>query len=325
MTPLKFYPQLHETLWGGRRIASFKQGIESDNPHIGESWELSGVPGAESVVRGGEFDGLTLKEVLARHGRELLGERIYAQYEGQFPLLFKFIDAHDDLSIQVHPDDRMAAEKHGKRGKNEMWYVIEAEPGSRLWCGWKRELTPEKYDRVVKEGRIMEYLQAHSVKAGDLFYLPAGRIHAIGAGLLIAEIQQASDVTYRVYDFDRRDKWGNPRELHTELAREALDYHMEQEYRTHYSPATDCEVALVDSPFFTTSLYELTRPLACDLSEVESFVALIVVEGEGELCTDEGDRLTLAQGETILVAASTRSITLHPHSPKLKLLSCRIG
>lgn len=324
MKPLKFHSQLRETIWGGRRIASFKGEVEGGSCCVGESWELSGLRGAESVVRGGAFDGMCLGEVIARCGEELLGQRVMERFGGEFPLLIKFIDARDDLSIQVHPNDHMALERHGKRGKSEMWYIVDAEPESRLWCGWKRELNPEGYDRVLREGGIMEYLQTHRAKRGDVFYLPAGRVHSIGAGVLVAEIQQPSDLTYRIYDFDRCDKAGRRRELHTALAREAIDYRIEEEYRIRYEEAPDREVELLDTPEFTTSLYDLKEPLECDLQGVESFVALVVVGGSGELSTDEGESLELRCGEAVLIPASTCSISLRPHAEGLKLLGCKI-
>lgn len=322
MTPLKFHPLLRETLWGGERIAAFKQ-LSSENPYIGESWELSALPGAESVVCEGELEGLHLSEVMALKGEELLGKRLSERFGSEFPLLVKFIDARQDLSIQVHPNETMARRLHNAHGKSEMWYVIDAEPGSCLYCGFSEELTPESYDLAVAEGRIVEKVQRHEAHPGDLFFLPAGRIHSIGAGLLVAEIQESSDLTYRIFDFNRRDKVGKLRELHTELARQALDFRVEQEYRTPYIPALDQEVPLIDTPCFTSTLHELTRREERNLATHDSFEIVIVLGGEGTLTDHEGHTLSLRQGETVLVPASTPHITLTP-SPTLKYLSCHI-
>lgn len=327
MKPLKFHPLLRETIWGGSRIASFKQMPAIASEQIGESWELSVLEGAESRVRGGAYDGMTLREVIRRCGCELLGERLYKRFGEEFPLLVKFIDAHQDLSIQVHPNDELARELHGRGGKCEMWYVIDAEPGSRLYCGLKQPLTPESYDEVVREGRIMEYLQSYEVKSGDLFYLPAGRIHSIGAGILVAELQQSCDLTYRVYDFDRRDKQGNLRPLHIAEARRAIDYRLQDSYQTPYTSAQNCPVELVATPHFTADLYDLTRPLSCDLTPHDSFHLLMILQGEGTLLDSEGNTLPLRRGESLLLPASTRQITLSPSpccAEPLKLLSCYI-
>ncbi len=322
MKALKFHPLLRETLWGGRQIALFK-GISCENPYIGESWELSGVAGKESVVCGGEFDGMPLSEVINRHGEALLGSKILARFGNEFPLLIKFIDTHEDLSVQVHPDDTMARKRHGTRGKNELWYVIQAKPGSRLYSGFKEEFSPEAYDQALATGSIMEHLRSHEAKPGDLFFLPAGRIHAIGAGLLIAEIQETSDITYRIYDYNRLDRSGKRRELHTELARQALTFHSETEYRTHYDPQQNHPVELIDCKHFTTTLHDLTASETRDLSSIESFVALVVLQGAGVLHDADGEAYSLRQGETLLIPASTHRITLTPQ-PHLKYLSCHI-
>lgn len=304
MRPLKFYPQLHEKIWGGERIASFKPGVCTESRSIGESWELSGLRGYESVVRGGEEEGLTLGEVIARRGRELLGEAVLARFDGEFPLLVKLIDTKEKLSIQVHPDDELARTLHGSRGKSELWYVIDAEPESHLYGGFNCDFTPELYDRALAEGRIEEYLQVYEARVGDAFFLPAGRVHSVGAGLLIAEIQQSSDLTYRIYDFERRDKQGHLRELHTAQARMAIDYRGSEEYRIGYSPAPDHPVTLIDNACFTTELHDLHHPEVVDLAALPSFVILVVVGGEGTLQDNEGNTLAMRRGETLLVPAA---------------------
>ena len=210
----KFRPILKSMLWGGEKLIPFK-GIASDMKQVGESWEISGVKDNESIVADGPDAGMTLPQLLERDGALLLGKENYKRFGNEFPLLIKFIDAREDLSIQVHPDDKLAWERHQSKGKTEMWYVVDAEPGSRLRSGFAKEVTPEEYEASIADNTITNLLAEYDIHAGDLFFLPAGRVHSIGAGAFIAEIQQTSNITYRIYDFNRCDANGNPRELHT--------------------------------------------------------------------------------------------------------------
>ena len=244
MRPLKFHPILKQTLWGGERIIPYKE-LASGLSRVGESWELSGMPGSESVVAEGPWAGSTLSELIGRFGAELLGKANYARFGQEFPLLVKFIDAREDLSIQVHPDDELARKRHGKSGKCEMWYVLEAEPGASLLTGFSRPIAPAEYERRVADNTLTDVLNRQAIASGDVFYLPAGRVHSIGKGSFIVEIQQSSDITYRIYDFDRRDAAGNSRELHTELAREAIDFESSENSRITYAPENNQEVRLV--------------------------------------------------------------------------------
>lgn len=244
MRPLKFHPILKQTLWGGERIIPYKE-LASELSRVGESWELSGMPGSESVVAEGPWTGSTLPELIGRFGAELLGKANYARFGQEFPLLVKFIDAREDLSIQVHPDDELARKRHGKSGKCEMWYVLEAEPGASLLTGFSRPIAPAEYERRVADNTLTDVLNRQAIASGDVFYLPAGRVHSIGKGSFIVEIQQSSDITYRIYDFDRRDAAGNSRELHTELAREAIDFESSENSRITYAPENNQEVRLV--------------------------------------------------------------------------------
>ena len=323
MYPFKFRPLLKQTLWGGERIVPFK-GIASGPGRVGESWELSGVAGSESVVAEGPLAGVSLPELVGRYRGALVGEANYARYGREFPLLVKFIDARQDLSIQVHPDDRLAAERHGGRGKTEMWYVVDAEPGARLRSGFSRSVTPAEYEAHVAGHTITDVLREYEIRPGDLFFLPAGRIHSIGAGAFIAEIQQTSDITYRIYDFGRTDADGRMRELHTELAKDAIDYRVLDDYRTHYEPAQDTRVELVSCPYFTTSLYDLTRPETLDLASLDSFVVAICIEGRGTLTDDSGAAVPVHQGETVLIPASARSLAFTPDGG-MKILTSWIG
>ncbi len=318
----KFIPILKSPLWGGEKIATYKQ-IATDRKQIGESWELSGVEGDVSVVAEGPDAGKTLTELLARDKERLLGSRNYERFGTEFPLLIKFIDAREDLSIQVHPDDRLAWERHRSKGKTEMWYVVAADEGAHLRSGFTRQVTPAEYEKSVADDTITDLLTDHEVRPGDVFFLPAGRIHSIGAGSFIAEIQQTSNITYRIYDFNRRDANGNLRELHTEQAKGAIDYSVEADYRTRYEAVKDQPVELVACPYFTTTLYDLTRPCEIDLAATDSFLVVMCIEGSGTLTDDQGSAISLRQGETVLVPASVKSLSVSPQS-SIKLLTSRI-
>ena len=240
MKPFKFEPYLKETIWGGKQIAEYK-GIKACSENIGESWEISGVKGHESIVAEGgtscEDKGLTISELIQKYREKLLGEKVYEQFGTDFPLLIKFIDSRQDLSVQVHPDDKLAKERHGCQGKTEMWYIINSKPGAKIYAGLNKHITPEDYVRMTDKETIdghsplMDVIAAHDSHVGDIFFLPAGRLHSIGAGNLLVEIQQTSDITYRVYDFGRRDANGNTRELHIDLAKDAIDYNVYTDIR----------------------------------------------------------------------------------------------
>ena len=323
MRPLKFHPILKQTLWGGERIIPYKE-LASGLSRVGESWELSGMPGSESVVAEGPWAGSTLSELIGHFGAELLGKANYARFGQEFPLLVKFIDAREDLSIQVHPDDELARKRHGKSGKCEMWYVLEAEPGASLLTGFSRPIAPAEYERRVADNTLTDVLNRQAIASGDVFYLPAGRVHSIGKGSFIVEIQQSSDITYRIYDFDRRDAAGNSRELHTELAREAIDFESSENSRITYAPENNQEVRLVTTPYFTTSLYTLTARTRCDWSATDSFVAIVLLQGSGSLTDNEGNRINVRQGEPWLLPASTQWTEITPHTAPLRLLPSRI-
>ena len=312
MLPLKFEPFLRTMVWGGEKIAPYK-GITTDIPHIGESWEISGVTEHLTAVADGPLKGKTIADLVKEYKGELVGEHVYAQYGDEFPLLIKFIDALSDLSIQVHPGDEMAARVHGPgfKGKTEMWYVIAADPGAKLYSGLSRSLTPEEYEKMVADGTITDALACYEVHPGDVFFLPAGRIHAICSGCFLAEIQQTSDLTYRIWDYGRLGLDGKPRQLHTDLAKQAIDFRVQDTYRTLYEPLKDEEVELVSCPYFTTNLYDLTLPYAKDLSEIDSFMVVMCVSGSGTLEVD-GESVDIRQGQTILIPASADDLCLVP-------------
>ena len=303
----KFKPLLKQTLWGGNKIIAFKH-LDLQMEHVGESWEVSGIKGCESVVAGGPDEGKGLNQLVHEQKGLLVGKENYERFGDEFPLLIKFIDAHQNLSIQVHPDDE-TARRHGKgHGKTEMWYVLKSASGAQLYNGLRQHITPETYKQMVEDGTITNALAHYTVHEGDVFFIPAGRIHSIGAGAFVAEIQQTSDVTYRIYDFKRKDKNGNYRELHTEKAAEAIDYTVHESYRTYYEPMQDEGVQLIACPHFTTAVYDLNDPMTIDYSELDSFVVHIGLQGSCELTDDHGETISFREGESVLIPATTRTI-----------------
>ena len=319
MYPLKFEPILKQTIWGGDKIVPFKH-LDSDLKGVGESWEISGVENNESVVANGPDKGRTLTEVVRMYREELVGEANYARFGTKFPLLIKFIDARQDLSIQVHPNDEQAKKRHNSMGKTEMWYVVDADKNAKLRSGFSEQITPKEYKERVLNNTITDVLQEYEINAGDVFFLPAGRIHSIGAGAFIAEIQETSDITYRIYDFNRKDANGKTRELHTELARDVINYEVLDDYRTKYEAVKNEPVELVACPYFTTSVYDMTEEITCDYSELDSFVIFICMEGACTLKDDENNVIELVAGETVLLPATTQNVTLTPKEGGVKLM-----
>ena len=303
MEILKFRPLLKSTIWGGSKIIPFKQ-IDSDTANVGESWEISGVKDNESIVSGGKYEGRKLNELVAELKEKLVGKENYERFGDSFPLLIKFIDAQQDLSIQVHPDDETAHRQGKPMGKTEMWYALESDDDATLRVGLKKKITPENYAEMVEDGSIVGALAEYKLNVDDCFFIPAGRIHAICKGSFVAEIQQTSDVTYRIYDYKRQDKDGNYRQLHTKEAAEAIDYTVLDDYRTCYVPMKNEGVQLVSCPFFTTAVYDLDEPMTLDYSELDSFVILIGLKGKATLTTADGEEVSFSQGETVLLPAT---------------------
>ena len=303
MNYFKFQPLLKQTLWGGDKIIPFKH-LSTVLENVGESWEISGVKDNETIAAG---DGRSLNQLVRDMKGRLVGEANYQRFGDEFPLLIKLIDARQDLSIQVHPTDEIAHRQGRERGKTEMWYVMDSAPDAKLYNGLKLQITPEQYKQMVADDTICDALAQYSVKEGDCFFIPAGRIHAIGAGCFLVEIQQTSDVTYRIYDFKRKDKDGNYRQLHTQEASESINYTVLDDYRTHYQPRTNESQLLVECPYFNTAVYDLTEAMTIDYSELDSFVILIGMKGEGTLTID-GETVAFSAGETILIPASAQEV-----------------
>lgn len=310
MKPIKFNPVLKQTLWGGEKIIPFKK-MDCQLEQVGESWEISGVEGSETTACDGIYKGMTLTEIVREMKGKLVGTANYERFGDTFPLLIKFLDARQDLSIQVHPSDKYAV-KHGmKNGKTEMWYMLKSEPGATLMNGLKHEITPEEYTAMIEDGTICDAIDRYEVSEGDCFFIPAGRIHSTGAGCFWTEVQQTSDATYRIYDYNRKDKNGKCRELHTREASECIDYTVKDSYRTEYTPEKNVCVPLVECPQFNVGVYDLDEPMTIDYSELDSFVIFICVEGEGTITDNEGNETPLHAGETLLIPATTSTINVN--------------
>lgn len=314
--PLKFTPLYKYRIWGGEKLKTVLNKKYSEE-NIGESWEISGVENDETLVAEGPLKGKSLKELLTIHKGDFLGEIVYDIFGDTFPLLIKFIDAKTPLSIQVHPSNEIAKERHNSFGKNEMWYVMQADNNAQLIVGFDKEISQSEYKKHLDNNTILDVMHHETVKAGDTFYIPTGRVHAIGAGVLLAEIQQTSDITYRIYDYDRVDaKTGSKRELHNELAIDVIDYQVHNSYKTNYKLKENISNTLVHSPYFKTNILDLNQEVKKDYSAIDSFVIYICVDGE-VIVTSNGENYQLKQGETLLIPASLNQLQLKATKAKL--------
>lgn len=291
-----------------------------------EDWTVSAVPGSESEIANGTWAGMKLPELVSRYPAEILGRKVAEAYGNQLPLLTKVIDAERDLSIQVHPNDEMAQREHNKSGKSEMWYILQADEGAHLYAGFKQHITPYEYQKRVEDGSITEVLADHQVKAGDVFYLPAGRVHAICGGIKLAEVQQSSDVTYRIYDYNRPGLDGKPRELHTALAAQAIDYTVYPEYKTQH--AADCDVAhkVLNTPYFSIKVVEATSPFHRNMLKYDSFIIMMNLKGDCQLqvhATQE--TIALPEGASCLIPAAVADYDILPSAPSAKVLEAFIN
>lgn len=309
--PLKFTPILKQTLWGGEKLA-YKSQDKNIRSSIGESWEISGVQENISVVSEGPLAGNNLEELTEVYMGDLVGDHIYEQFGIEFPLLIKYIDACDNLSIQVHPDDVIARERHNAYGKTEMWYVVDASPEAYLLLGFNKDTDKTEYLTKLRDNTLPDLLNIEKVKKGDCFFIPAGTVHAIGKGCFIAEIQQTSDITYRIYDYDRRDKNGNPRELHTELATDVIRFKQQKEHAVHYHPHENHTEELVYCNYFTTNYLKFEREIEKDYYDIDSFVIYMCLEGEFSVVYNVDQTVKMKKGETVLIPATLKNIFLLP-------------
>ncbi|HOI25838.1 MAG TPA: mannose-6-phosphate isomerase [Paludibacteraceae bacterium] len=318
---LKFEPILKEVIWGGEQLCYFKD-ILPRRKSIGESWEISTVQNLLSVVSDGEFAGMTLVDLIKQEKANLLGKKIYSEDSDTLPLLFKFMNTKDKCSVQVHPNDEQAMCMHQCKGKTEMWYIIDAEPGAELISGFSKEMSEAECRKAIAEGTLNDVLMHHKVKAGDVFYIPAGRIHALGGGLLLSEIQQSSDVTYRVYDYNRKDAQGGMRQLHVDEAMAVLNFSYVPKERMCKSVATDMSesVSLIESPYFKVNLLQIKSDREMDYSKLDSFVVYMCTKGSCLLSADGGEFVSLKQGESLLIPACMNQLRIKSASEETKIL-----
>ena len=305
--PLEFIPHLKSVIWGGEKICRYKN-ISQPQPNIGESWEISVVPGHESVVAQGKYKGYKLTDLIEKFGTEIIGEKVYKRYNGVFPLLVKFIDANDNLSVQVHPNDQLAMKRHNSLGKTEMWYIIESEKDAKIYSGLKREISKDEYEHHIAHDTFESVLAEHDSAPGDVFFLPAGRVHSIGSGNLLAEIQESSDITYRIYDYGRKDKNGQPRELHTELAKDAIDFSYHTDYKSPRPSDKEPIKLLAHCEHFKTNRILLNGGLRLKLDN-SSFTILICIKGSVKVVYADGEK-TLNAGHSLLIPACMKNVTL---------------
>lgn len=307
--PLKFKPIFKERLWGGKKLRN-ELGKNAQGSNIGESWEISAVEDSVSVVENGKLAGIKLTELIETYQSGLLGKKIYKKYGEDFPILIKFIDAEKDLSIQLHPNDELAQKRHNSFGKTEMWHVMQADEDAELIIGFNKDVSKEEYQAHLSNNKLEEILNYEKVRKGDTFMINTGKVHAIGAGVLLAEIQQTSDITYRIYDWNRKDKDGKTRELHTELALDAIDYTKKDDFKVNYGQKENETNEMVSSPYFITNFLKLNDEVTLDLETLDSFSIYMCVDGETIVANEYGT-VDLKKGETVLIPASTKKLTFN--------------
>jgi len=312
--PLKFQPILKDKIWGGQKLQQILH-KPTTSKNAGESWEISDVEGDTSIVANGALQGSSLSYLLETHTSDLLGEKNFRQFGTKFPLLIKFIDAKEDLSVQLHPNDQLAKARHNSFGKTEMWYVVQADPESNLIVGFNQKMTQELYLKHLEDKTLQRILNFDAVQAGDTYFIEVGRIHAIGAGVLLAEIQQTSDITYRVYDWDRVDSEGNERELHNDIALEAFDFDMPDNFRVDYTKDSDTATELVSCPYFTTNILKVHETILKENTH-DSFMIYMCVEGTAQIEVD-GNQTEISMGETVLIPACMQRFSISAKHAKL--------
>lgn len=313
--PIKFQPILKEKIWGGSKLKDhLNKPTSRDN--IGESWEISGVEGDISVVANGSLKNKTLNELIEKYEEKFLGEKIYRKFGKEFPLLIKFIDAKTALSVQLHPSDELARQRHNSFGKTEMWYIVQADEKANINIGFKEDISKEDYIKHLEAGAITELLNFEDVKKGDSFFINTGKVHAIGAGVLLAEIQQTSDITYRIYDWDRVDDQGNARELHTALAIDAIDFEKKEDFKLEYKKQKNKSSEVASCEYFTTNFLPVSGKVTKDYSELDSFVIYMCVSGTVEIGTN-GNFEKITQGESLLIPAKNKKVVISSEDAEL--------
>jgi mannose-6-phosphate isomerase len=309
--PLKFETVLKEKVWGGNALVSRYNKKATGSLHIGESWELSAVADYQSVISNGFLAGNNIEEVIEVYMGDITGDSVFEKFGNEFPLLIKFIEAQEDLSIQVHPNDKLAKKRHNAYGKTEMWYILERKVGSKIYTGFRDGVTREIYEEAVRNGGIEDLMNVESVDPGDTFFTPAGRVHAIGAGIVLVEIQQTSDITYRIYDWNRKSSGKEKRELHTDLAIDAIDFKQTGKNKISLEPVLNETVNLVNCEFFNTNIISINKAIDKNYYFNDSFVVYICIDGEFSITWD-GNSEKVTKGETVLLPAMIREVTLKP-------------
>lgn len=312
--PLKFHPILKDKIWGGQKLKTLLN-KPTNLSNAGESWEISDVEGDTSIISNGSLQGQSLKDILGIYKSDLIGHKNHKQFGNKFPLLIKFIDAKEDLSIQLHPNDELAAQRHNSFGKTEMWYVMQADKDSNLIVGFNQDMTADKYLQHLESKTLTDILNFDKVKKGDTYFIEVGRVHAIGAGVLLAEIQQTSDITYRVYDWDRTDDQGNERELHNDLAIDAFDFNMPDNFRVTYNTDSNVPNKMVSCPYFTTNYLEIDKTIK-KVNKQDSFIIYMCVEGKATILTNFGKE-TIEKGETLLIPACIKDFEITSKNARL--------
>ncbi len=321
--PLKFKPLFLDKIWGGQKIKNVLGQNVGDIPNCGEAWVLSGVNGHQTIVSEGFLEGNELNELAEIYMGDLLGDQVYEKYGTEFPILVKILDTNDYLSIQVHPDDELAMKRHAGNGKTEMWYIIQADDEAELITGFKTKINKQEYLTHLNNKTLKSVLNIEKVKAGEVYYTPAGRVHALGPGMLLAEIQQTSDITYRIYDWDRIDHRGILRELHTDQAIDAIDFTVEEDYKTHYSLKENGTTSVVKSPFFNTGIINISKSIRKDYSELDSFIIHTCVSGAYDLGWDQGT-IHVKTGDCVLIPNELNIVLLNP-KPMAQILEVYIA
>lgn len=319
--PIKFTPILKEKIWGGSKLREILN-KESNSDELGESWEVSGVKGDISIVQNGSLKGTTLNELLREYKGEFLGKKIYKNFGAEFPLLIKYIDAKTALSVQLHPNDQLAKERHDSFGKTEMWYIIQADENADINVGFKKTTSKEEYLKRLEAGEITQLLNFEKVQKGDSFFINTGKVHAIGAGVLLAEIQQTSDITYRIYDWERVDAQGNSRELHTAQALDAIDFEKKEDFKLKYEKTENQSSNIARCKYFTTNYLPVKGKIEKDYTGVDSFVIYLCVSGKSEIEIN-GNSERIEQGQTILIPAVNKAVNIS--SKNVELLEVFIG
>lgn len=313
--PILFTPILQDKIWGGSKLGQLL-GKDTKKLKVGESWEISDVEGFVSIVSNGSEKGKNLNDLIKEYGAELLGESIYKRYGDHFPLLIKFIDAKKDLSVQLHPNDELAKQRHNSFGKTEMWYVMQADEGARLNIGFNKDLDKREFLDYLDKGEIVDILNFEKVQKGDAVFINTGKVHAIGSGVLLAEIQQTSDITYRIYDWDRVDDDGKSRELHTALALDAIEYKKKDDYWLDYEKPENVSSNITSCDYFTTNFLPVTNDLVKDYTELDSFVIYMCVDGMAEISIENHSE-QIRKGQTVLIPANTKEVKITSEKSEL--------